>query len=118
MNADLGAWAVAMVKSLGETFSKATSFTGAGLYKWNLANVNERMENTFVEATSIEDCDKRMIANAWTTDTDGSFGKTSYAEAWRQCTCVGVQMTDAMLKQASWGTSRGMNEMFQWDLGA
>jgi hypothetical protein len=82
---DLGGWNVTRVTSLVVTFDRMSKFTGAGLNKWNIAKVKD-MTFTFKLATSLTSCNKRKIADAWTTSA--VFKATTYGTDWAADTCL------------------------------
>ena len=97
MNSDLSGWNVAKVTTLANTFNGASKFTGTGLPTWDVAKVTN-MGNTFTFATSITSCNKRLIADAWKSNSAFATWNT----AWAADACP--PLTDATFKQASWGT--------------
>ena len=96
MNADLSKWKVGKVGSLEKTFVSASKFTGTGLASWDITKVAV-MTNTFLSATSLVSCNKRLVADAWKSNT--FFVATTYDTDWATDTCVGLKQTDAQFKQ-------------------
>ena len=97
----LAKWDVGNVKSLRETFNGATKYVGAGLGGWSVAKVSD-MTNTFQSAITLASCNKRLIADAWKSNT--AFTATTYDTNWLAgpaATCDGTPFDDAMFKQAS-----------------
>ena len=97
MNSDLSGWNVAKVTTLQQTFYSASKFAGTGLGSWDVTKVTD-MSDTFNSATSITSCNKRLIADAWKSNSAFATWDTAWAAA-RAC-----PLTDATFKQASWGT--------------
>ena len=97
MNADLSGWKVAKVKTLKDTFAFSSKFAGVGLDLWDISEV-KNMGTTFISATSLTPCSKRLIADAWAGVT--AFTATSYDEDWAsEPWCIRVN--DANFKEAS-----------------
>jgi surface protein len=95
MNSDLSKWNVAKVTTLSSTFSGASTFIGAGLASWDVANVISSMGfsmscsttmGTFDSVLSFTSCNKRKIADAW--KSSAAFTATTYDTDWAADTCV------------------------------
>ena len=110
MNSDFSGWNVAKVTELFYTFNSASKFTGTGLPSWNIAKVTAAPVSgfyaTFTSAKSITSCNKRLIADAWKSNSAfanaASPSPSSWKTAWAANACP--PLTDATFKQASWGT--------------
>jgi hypothetical protein len=72
MNAGLGKWDVSKVTDLDETFNKASAFQGDGLAHWNTTSVSTfapSFTTTFELNSGITACNKRKIADVWSTES-------------------------------------------------
>ena len=83
MNADLTGWKVGSVVTLWYTFNGAVKFTGTGLSAWNIASVTT-MTHTFTSTTSLTTCNKRLIADAWKSNS----AFATYDTDWAADTCT------------------------------
>ena len=68
MNADLSGWKVGKVVTLWSTFNDASKFIGTGVDTWDVAKVT-LMGSTFSSTTSLTTCNKRLIADAWKSNS-------------------------------------------------
>ena len=65
MNADLGGWDTSAFVRMTETFNRARSFAGIGLWRWDVAKTTTIDADTLAGTTKLDDCTKKRIASAW-----------------------------------------------------
>ena len=79
MNAGLGKWDVSKVTDLDETFNGASAFQGDGLAHWNTTSVSTFAPSftaTFELNSGITACNKRKIADVWSTESTSTDERT------------------------------------------